>query len=108
MHQAVKWMIVFDAVWPVYVRASRLVQQVVGPQMLMRALCCSTSHIGSATTIKQEGGMQIVLLRLFPVHNQEYACGGAGKPDDLGCVTHNMERREKVKEAMRWTWKGYR
>ncbi|EFJ41245.1 alpha-1,2-mannosidase [Volvox carteri f. nagariensis] len=33
-----------------------------------------------------------------------YTCG----VDGLGCITDALLRKEKVREAARWTWKGYR
>lgn len=33
-----------------------------------------------------------------------HECG----PDGLGCVTKAEDRKAKVQEAARWTWKGYR
>lgn len=34
----------------------------------------------------------------------QYECG----PDKLGCVTDDLQRKLAVREAGRWTWKGYR
>lgn len=33
-----------------------------------------------------------------------YDCGSNG----LGCIRDNYQRKLKVREAARWTWKGYR
>ena len=33
-----------------------------------------------------------------------FSCG----PDRLGCVTNAKERQEKIREAAKWSWAGYR
>lgn len=34
----------------------------------------------------------------------DHSCG----PDGLGCVVSALERQKKIREAIRWSWQGYR
>ena len=42
--------------------------------------------------------------RLVGICDGDHSCG----PDGLGCVVSSKERQRHIREAARWTWKGYR
>lgn len=48
-----------------------------------------------------------VRCRMSGICEGSLACK-PGSDEVLGCITNSTERQGKVKEAMLWSWKGYR
>lgn len=65
------------------------------------------SEGGGEEEVEGEGEDDSARCRRSGICEGTLACQ-EGAPEDLGCVLAAGERQEKIREAMRWSWKGYR
>ena len=80
--------------------------------VLGRARGCTTVQTkGQTGKLTDEAGSEAldesVRCRMSGICEGSLACK-PGSDEALGCITNSTERQGKVKEAMLWSWKGYR